>query len=83
MSYRRGQITILQRVIKEEATWIGPALQKCMREKLRNSPLCITLHFQSFLLIRDRLFDIDEHEIFGLSHTIEIPLLTLNHRRFR
>ena len=32
--YRRDQLTILQRVIKEEAEWIDPALQKCMREKL-------------------------------------------------
>ena len=32
--YRRDQLTILQRVIKEETEWIDLALQKCMREKL-------------------------------------------------
>ena len=32
--YRRDQLTILHRVIKDEAAWIDPALQKCIREKL-------------------------------------------------
>ncbi|CAM3186947.1 hypothetical protein FITA111629_08705 [Filibacter tadaridae] len=32
--YRRDQLTILLRVIKEETEWIDPALQKCIREKL-------------------------------------------------
>lgn len=32
--YRRDQLTIIQRVIKEGPEWINLALQKCMREKL-------------------------------------------------
>ncbi|WP_338655208.1 hypothetical protein V6B14_03565 [Sporosarcina psychrophila] len=32
--YRRDQLIILQKVIKEEPEWIDSALQKCMREKL-------------------------------------------------
>lgn len=32
--YRRDQLTILQRAIKEGAAWIDLALQKCIREKL-------------------------------------------------
>ena len=35
--YRRDQLTILLRVIKEEPQWIDSALQKCMREKLNSA----------------------------------------------